>query len=612
MKKITLIISSLMNMKKTILSTLLLLFCLFQHLNIHGQSHTFTPTDACINCSTNIDNSAVFEIQSTNKGILIPRMTDSQRDAITNPTEGLLVYVTNLDNFYFYNGSNWVLAKGPKGDRGPTGATGMKGDKGETGPTGPSHWSLNGTAITNTNTGDVIVANRLIVGNNFSENNIFIGINSGLNTTPSPASSTGTSNLFLGNLAGETNTTGSQNTFIGNFAGKNNLYGGSNTFIGQSAGFNNKSGQQNVFLGMAAAIQNDTGSYNVIIGDGASINNTSGAGNTFIGKSVATMNTTGLLNTCIGYQANVGSTNLINATALGSEAIVDASNKVTIGNSFVSVIGGYANWSNLSDQRYKQRIKKEAIEQHLDFILQLEPVSYNYNTVKLVKDNHQKLRTELTIIGKRQKNNSDLNTAELTKNHQQNLKLAAQKDKIRYTGFLAQSVEKAAENVGYNHFSGILKPAVNGGKYALRYAEFVVPLVGAVQAQQTETETLQTEIETLQIEVETLKKLVKTLIASKGNSHELSIPLDNPYLEQNIPNPFNTETEIPYFIPLNSQRASIHIYNLNGQLMQSIPIKTFGQGTIPLSTHNLNNGSYTYSLEVDGRLIQSKKMNLVK
>lgn len=65
-------------------------------------------------------------------------------------------------------------------------------------------------------------------------------------------------------------------------------------------------------------------------------------------------------------------------------------------------------------------------------------------------------------------------------------------------------------------------------------------------------------------------------------------------------------------IPLNSQWASLHIYNLSGQLIKNIPITTFGKGTIPLSAYNLDSGSYTYSLKVDGQLIQSKKMNLVK
>jgi len=42
------------------------------------------------------DNSAGLDVQFSDKGILIPRLTISQRNAIINPAEGLLIY--NLDN----------------------------------------------------------------------------------------------------------------------------------------------------------------------------------------------------------------------------------------------------------------------------------------------------------------------------------------------------------------------------------------------------------------------------------------------------------------------------------------------------------------------------------
>ncbi len=54
--------------------------------------------------------SAMLDIKSTNSGILIPRMTEIQRDAITTPATGLLVYQTNgTPGFYYYNGSGWTL-----------------------------------------------------------------------------------------------------------------------------------------------------------------------------------------------------------------------------------------------------------------------------------------------------------------------------------------------------------------------------------------------------------------------------------------------------------------------------------------------------------------------
>ncbi|MFN8206740.1 MAG: tail fiber domain-containing protein [Bacteroidales bacterium] len=53
--------------------------------------------------------SAVFDVTSTTKGMLIPRMTSALRDAIASPATGLLIYQTdNTPGFYFYNGSTWT------------------------------------------------------------------------------------------------------------------------------------------------------------------------------------------------------------------------------------------------------------------------------------------------------------------------------------------------------------------------------------------------------------------------------------------------------------------------------------------------------------------------
>ncbi len=55
------------------------------------------------------DDSAMLDIQSTNSGLLIPRMTGAQRDAINTPATGLLIYNIDDNAFYYYNGTAWVL-----------------------------------------------------------------------------------------------------------------------------------------------------------------------------------------------------------------------------------------------------------------------------------------------------------------------------------------------------------------------------------------------------------------------------------------------------------------------------------------------------------------------
>lgn len=52
--------------------------------------------------------SAIFNLQSTTRGMLIPRMTTTQRDAIATPATGLEVYNTTTNRKNVYNGSTWV------------------------------------------------------------------------------------------------------------------------------------------------------------------------------------------------------------------------------------------------------------------------------------------------------------------------------------------------------------------------------------------------------------------------------------------------------------------------------------------------------------------------
>jgi hypothetical protein len=55
------------------------------------------------------DASSALDITSTTKGLLIPRMTETQRDAITSAATGLMIYQTDgTVGFYYYNGSSWT------------------------------------------------------------------------------------------------------------------------------------------------------------------------------------------------------------------------------------------------------------------------------------------------------------------------------------------------------------------------------------------------------------------------------------------------------------------------------------------------------------------------
>ena len=59
--------------------------------------------------------SAMLDIKSNNKGLLIPRMIKTQRDAISSPATGLTIYQTDgTPGYYYYNGSAWIQLSGWK------------------------------------------------------------------------------------------------------------------------------------------------------------------------------------------------------------------------------------------------------------------------------------------------------------------------------------------------------------------------------------------------------------------------------------------------------------------------------------------------------------------
>jgi hypothetical protein len=62
------------------------------------------------------NSSAMLDVKSLTKGMLVPRMTSAQRAAIVTPATGLLVFDTNINGFYYYNGSAWInLSSGSSG-----------------------------------------------------------------------------------------------------------------------------------------------------------------------------------------------------------------------------------------------------------------------------------------------------------------------------------------------------------------------------------------------------------------------------------------------------------------------------------------------------------------
>lgn len=80
---------------------LLLPYFLFFYIPIFAQIAINTD-------STDPAPSAMLDIKSSDKGLLIPRMTATARDAINSPATGLLIYNNNTNSFNYFNGIEWI------------------------------------------------------------------------------------------------------------------------------------------------------------------------------------------------------------------------------------------------------------------------------------------------------------------------------------------------------------------------------------------------------------------------------------------------------------------------------------------------------------------------
>ena len=138
------------------------------------------------------------------------------------------------------------------------------------------------------------------------------------------------------------------------------------------------------------------------------------------------------------------------------------------------------------------------------------------------------------------------------------------------------------------------------GYLAVNYQELIPMLICSVQQ--------------LQKELDALKKegRIKTA-AYNDNLTAVSMdpPAENSILYQNTPNPFTGTTVIRFELPEEVSDAYIFIFNMQGTMLSQIPVR----GTtdrITINGYDYGPGMYIYSLIVNGRKVDSKRMILTK
>ena len=336
-------------------SWVLLLLLIIISVGLKAQNIAITDDDAYTP-----DESAMLDVMSTDKGMLVPRMTTDERLAIGFPATGLLVYDTDFNNFFYYNGITWlsfpqigssgiggplfhvinsygdtifavyddgvqiIIPEGVKGKVGGFAVSGRSPSK-----TAPDNYMvitpdsarfyINDTVSAKGKVGGFAVSGRS--PSKGTANDIFFAtvdstriyvdetgakgkVGGFAVSGRSPSKSTTSSFLNLS----------SQNYFIGRYSGINNTTGVFNFFAGDSSGYSNTVGSKNIFLGYASGYNNvgddgpDKGNHNIFIGYKAGYSNDMGFNNIFLGyqsgyKNLGGNVEEGSFNTFIGFES---------------------------------------------------------------------------------------------------------------------------------------------------------------------------------------------------------------------------------------------------------------------------------------------------------------------
>lgn len=403
-------------------------------------------------------------------------------NALLSNTTGYENSATGLNALRSNTTGRWLTANGAYALRNNTigeGNTGIGVTALENNTTGNRNTALGQAALRNTTGNDNVGVGYQALNRNTASGNVAVGTNALLN-----------------------NTVGNYNTAVGSRALSVNSTGNWNHAFGYEGLESNTTGVSNISVGGQTMEYNTTGSWGTALGGGALGLNTTGNDNTALGFQALLGNTTGSANTALGRWAYQTNLNYSNSTALGANTNITASNQVRLGNNAVTSIGGQVGWTTLSDARFKTENATKV--PGIDFIKKLRPVTYyvDHEAMNAFIEAHHKgsgLRTKdekTTSMGKSDYKPEYIKTLE--------------------SGFMAQEVEQAAKELGYE-FNGVDAPKNEKDYYGLRYSQFVVPLVKAVQELNEKLEQKQAENDQLKAMLLELEKRIAKLEKNASN-----------------------------------------------------------------------------------------------
>jgi hypothetical protein len=176
-------------------------------------------------------------------------------------------------------------------------------------------------------------------------------------------------------------------------------------------------------------------------------------------------------------------------------------------------------------------------------------------------------------------------------------------------GVVAQEIQKVLPEVVRDYDYVIdeatgKKTKVPAEKLGVMYADIIPVLIKGMQEQQQ-------QIEKQQQQIDELKQLVSKVTGSQASV--ISRDTENSgALKQNTPNPVNSTTLIAYDLPSNIKNAQLNITGEKGNTIKQIQLNGKGAGSVSVDCNSLIGGTYYYSLVADGKVIDTKKMIVVK
>ena len=142
------------------------------------------------------------------------------------------------------------------------------------------------------------------------------------------------------------------------------------------------------------------------------------------------------------------------------------------------------------------------------------------------------------------------------------------------------------------------------GLKLLNYTALIPFLIESVKEQQAQIEDL---LDIVTIQEEEILQLKSNSILY-GENQQLN-KSEVPRLFDCSPNPFNDKTIIKYYIPGTTRvQSKIIICDLQGKEIKSVSLQTNGESQIEINKTDLYSGMFIYTLVVDSKIIDSKRM----